>query len=531
MLCTNIYCSMQKNVKNKVLVIGLDGATFDVIEKAGYELPNLKELMGRGSYGTLRTVNPPVTCPAWPSFVTGKKPGNHNTFDFMKLDKKTGDIKLANSSMIKSTKIWDLVSDSHKKVGVMEIPITFPAKKINGMMITGYPSPNSKDNCYPRDIIKKIKTDVGAFYDLMPGNFKAGKEIKVLKKFEATAKNRGEIVSYLLRNGNWDLFMVNFHHTDICSHYFWHTHDPTHPKYNDKIEDIVLRGYKLMDCIVGAIMKDLDKNTYVFIISDHGHGKLLKIVNLNIFLLEKGYVKLRNSIKTKLKYSLFKMGFTPSFIYSVTKKIDLQNIVTKLGRSTRDKALNKFLSYSDIDWNKTLAYSFGHVGQIYINKKEAKDKLITDLKKLKDPETGKPLVDEIFKKEAIYSGEYIDNAPDLVLRMKNYEYISYPLFASNNRIFAEPLNDHTGCHRMNGVFIAKGPQIKKGAEQKDMEIIDVAPTVLHILDIPVPKDMDGKVLEDIFEESSELAKKPIKYQEFDEKDKIRAILRDLRAKV
>jgi len=532
--------------KNKVIVIGLDGATFDIIKPNINELPNLKKIMESGSYGNLKSTNPPVTCPAWPSFMTGKNPGKHNLFDFMKLDRGK-DIEIANSYMIKSKKIHEIVSEHHKKVGVLEIPITFPVKKINGMIIAGYPSPNtSKDKCYPKDIIEEIRSKVGDFHDLVPTYLKqGGNEIEVLEKFEEVAKNRGEIISYLLRNKNLDLFMTNLHHTDVCSHYFWHTHDPTHPKYNDKMGDLVIRGYKLMDTIIGDIMEEVDENANIFIISDHGHGKLVRTVNINIFLLNKGYIKLKNDLRVKLKYFLFRIGFTPSRIYSVIQKLGfLHNFITKFGRSTRDQVLNRFLSYSDIDWKRTKAYSFGHVGQVYINIKdenrigavqrgkeyeEIRHNLIMDLKQLKDPDTGEQVVDRIFKKEDIYSGKYTDNAPDLVLKMKNYEYISYPLFASDNKIFTNPLNNYTGSHRMNGIFIAKGPQIKKGKELRGMEIIDIAPTILHILDIPIPTDMDGKVLKDIFEEDSDLAKKPIKYREFDEKEKIRGVMRELRA--
>ncbi|MCK4831862.1 MAG: alkaline phosphatase family protein, partial [Anaerolineales bacterium] len=144
--------------KHRILVLGVDGATFDLIEPwaaAGY-LPNFARLMAGGVHGELESTLPPVTSPAWPSFMTGCNPGKHGVFDFIR---PQGDgFGLVNSTSIRQPTIWQILSDAGLKVGVMNVPVTFPAQPVNGFMITGLLSPaRGGDVCYPADLLSRYE--------------------------------------------------------------------------------------------------------------------------------------------------------------------------------------------------------------------------------------------------------------------------------------------------------------------------------------------------------------------------------------
>jgi len=191
-------------------------------------------------------------------------------------------------------------------------------------------------------------------------------------------------------------------------------------------------------------------------------------------------------------------------------KIRLQNITACVSRKARNEGVGKFLSFEDVDWSETIAYSMGHVGQIYLNLKgrepfgiiepdrytEARQKVIDALNTLIDPDTGKPLVDRIIPREEAAHGPYADQGADLHLILDDYKTIAFPLFATEGRVLTPQIRGDSGCHRLYGIFIGNGAVFEKGAEVSNARIIDLAPTILHILNIPVPSDMDGRVLSD-----------------------------------
>lgn len=492
-------------MRAKMLIVGLDGATFDVIDAYKNELPVLRRCMDSGVRGILESTNPPVTSPAWPVFMTGKNQGKIGVFDFLKLDRESGKIGVVTSRDIRSDTLWEIAGRNKKRVCVFEVPVTFPPSEVNGVMVSGYPSPDLEKSFYPPELFQQLKDEIGDFKETFPACYKEGKELEVYEKYREVLKNRCDAILTLMKR-NFDLMIFNIGHTDIISHLFWYTHDRTHPKHEKSAEggigDLVLRAYKDVDRALEKILSAAGENVNVFIISDHGQGRLSKMVNLNNLLMEKGYLQLKSDAKVRLKHFLFMHGMNPEFAYSIIKKMGLQDLTEKFGREKRNRVLDTFLSFSDIDWKRTRAYSFGYAGQIHITEKGAdhtkvKEGLIRELKALTD-EQGRPLVDEILCKEDIYSGEYTKNAPDLVLKMKNYEYISYPLLSSGGRFIVDPIMQYSGGHRLEGIFIAFGPDIKSdGRKIEDTKIIDIAPTSLDLMGLAVPDDMDGRVLREI----------------------------------
>jgi predicted AlkP superfamily phosphohydrolase/phosphomutase len=183
-----------------------------------------------------------------------------------------------------------------------------------------------------------------------------------------------------------------------------------------------------------------------------------------------------------------------------------------VSKSTRNAAFNKFLSFGDIDWSRTEAYSLGHMGQIYINVKgrepagivargadyeRAMERVITALRTLRTDD-GRPMLDRVIRSSELPHGAHQDESADLHVVLDGYRYISCPLFATDQNVISKQIRGDSGCHRMNGAFIAYGPHIRAGVQVKDARIVDLAPTALHLLDCPIPDDMDGHVLNDLF---------------------------------
>jgi predicted AlkP superfamily phosphohydrolase/phosphomutase len=259
------------------------------------------------------------------------------------------------------------------------------------------------------------------------------------------------------------------------------------------------------------------EETVVLLMSDHGFGPLHAIVNLNNFLMEKGLLKLKRDLWTQVKAFAFRKGITPATVFRWLSRLKLQNIVARVSKGTRNKVMGKFLSYDSVDWSRTLAYSMGHVGQIYLNvagrepngivrpeeRPEVLKKVMDTLGKLTG-ENGQPLVTKLIPRTETYHGRHAENGPDLHVVLDEYKMISFPLFATNGKIVAQQIRGDSGCHRSEGIFIASGAGIRHGESITGANLMDLAPTILHLLGQPVRSEMDGRVLTEILETPSRI---------------------------
>ncbi len=300
-----------------------------------------------------------------------------------------------------------------------------------------------------------------------------------------------------------------------------------------------LQFYQKIDEILGNFLKMADERTTVIVMSDHGFGPLHKYIHVNSWLMQMDLLKLRKRPKTRLKRFLYKIGINPEKILNALFSIHLVNIRIKTNR-TDEKLQNisnkLFLSFSDVDWPKTKAYSIGS-GSIYINLKgrepsgtvspgqeyeSLREQISTRLYGLKDPETGEFVIEKVCKKEEIYNGPHIDTLPDIVFIPKpGYMTFEEHEFAAKSVITQAKVV--SGTHRLNGIFLMKGGKIKKSAALQDASIMDLAPTILYLLGLPIPTGMDGRVLEEALT-SSYLRLNPIRYAK-EAKDSTRFLLK------
>jgi predicted AlkP superfamily phosphohydrolase/phosphomutase len=493
-----------------LLVIALDGATFDLLNPwlAEGALPTLDRLIGTGVSGELTSTLPPLTAPAWASFMTGKNPGKHGVFDFfhphaVDLDR----YEMVNSSHIRSKLLWEYLSEAGLKVGVLNVPVTHPPRPVNGYLVPGLLSPDQGKTCYPTDLLHLYQEELGP-YRLTPELLYHPDNVDVfISDLHALCETQSRYARRLCCDFPSDFFMVHFLAPDIAQHKLWRYTDPSHPwydsiqaaKYGSALRDLFARLDRSIDELIALMPAD----TTVVVMSDHGFGPQHHIVNLNQFFIQTGLMKLKRGWRVRGRNWLFNHP--------------------RLWRWSRRWL--RAPSFADVDWKKTVAYSIGHIGQVYLNVRgrqpfgmigpeeyeTARMEVMERLRQLHHPITRQPLMERIIVREAAAHGPYLDHGPDLHLVLDGYRTTAYPMFAADGRIFTEQRFGNSGDHRPNGILIASGPPFKAGYTLADAHLIDLAPTLLYLLGVPVPDDMDGQPLLNAVTEQYQ-AGHPVQYQ-------------------
>lgn len=520
----------------KTLIIGLDGATFDIIRPLVEEgsLPVLAKLIAEGSSGELETVFPPITATAWSSFFTGKNPGKHGIYDFLYRSPNQYSSSPNNRLTRKAADFWNFFNQQGFSVGIVNAPMTYPPESIDGYMITGIMTPRAKNIwklnfTAPESLKEELKKAVGTYMIYPKIAYRKDKAKAVYEELLSDLRMKSKTVQFLLQEHTTDIAMFVIGGTDKILHDLYHLLDSNHPYYDpqEAIRDRhFIKDYFIqVDRELGVIIDGFcDEQTLIVVMSDHGMGPLYKWVHLNAWLLKEGYLQLKNNLLTNLKKFFFDMGITPSAIYQFLLKLGFSK--SRVSFEARDKLITKlFLSWDDIDWKRSRAYSRGHVGQIFINKKGREPQGIVsqedygalkaeiEAKLLSLQDGGVKLVEKILDAQKIYWGPYREQAPDIVFMPKALEYMALGTSAFISNKVAELCFGCTGNHRMNGIIIMKGKGLRKGYQIKGARIIDIVPNLLFYYNLPLEKEMDGGVLADIYD-SDFFQSRSIKYSDY-----------------
>ena len=506
--------------KARVLVIGLDGATFDLIKPWAAEgrLPTLARLMDGGAHGSLHSTIPPMTGPAWTTFATGVNPGKHDLYDWIAREAGTYHFLPTTALDCKTPTVYELLSQVGRSVCVMNVPMTFPPKPVNGVVVSGLPAPDLESGVtYPETLLDEIRENVGD-YILYPDPGQAYSDSGIdafLNRLYRTTDLRVETLNYLRGRDDWDFAMVVFNGTDTISHAMWKFMDSSHPlhdpakakKYGNAIRDY----YSYVDAKLAAIVDELDDDTTLIIMSDHGFGPFHKFIHVNNWLMDQDFMAVKPGALAGLKHRMFRLGFSPMNVYNTLMALGLGSLKREVVRGQGQGLMKTlFLSFDDVDWSRTKAYSLGNVGQIRINVagrepfgcvargeeyEAVRDDIIARLYRMTDPKTGEQVVEQVYRREEIYAGPYLDDAPDIVFIPRRLEYFGFGEYEFGSHKIIEPMQRGiSGTHRLNGIFIAYGARVRAGAATHDAHLVDLAPTILHLMDEAVADHMDGRVL-------------------------------------
>lgn len=497
------------------LLIGIDSASADLLFKWKEVLPTIHKLMKEGVGGSLTSTVPPFTPPAWTAILTGKNPGKTGILGWVN-PKKHADNKLETEiisfDQIEEPMIWDYVGRKRGKSCVINVPLTYPARKIDGILVSGNPGHMSERKItYPPEIKSELD-DVVNGYEIFPmiDISIPNREAKYLKELNRVLKKRLKATLHLLEKQKWTFFMVVFYLIDTIQHYFWHHMDETHPLHptNSKYKHVIRKFYQKVDTAIGQILAKTKNNVNKVIVSDHGMGPLHGEFMINNFLNQNSFLKLcENGGKrksNKLKKIATRMGgqirrIQPDFFDTLFKKLPKR---LKENFSVRGelKEANEFLKKSMSE--KSTAYAIGEFGQIFLDQEKNREKMLDEIKgtlrNTVEKRLGRKL--EIFEKSELYEGRYMEILPDLTYLIDSCRIKMNPTVTADKRIFSSP--SLTGYHNRRGIFIAQGPNIKAQSHIGKYSIYDVTPTILSLLGIEIPKTLDGSPLNSILEKEA-----------------------------
>ncbi len=458
-------------MQNRLLFIGIDGASWPVIEKLlqNNRLPNFKRLKALSAYSELETVFPPHTGPGWASMFTGAGPGQHGIYQFWATQSHEYNPALTTVEDYSCEPIWRTLERHGKSVGLVNIPMSHPPKPLkNGFMIT-WPLKQTIQYCEPKSLIKELaEQNLHYHSDLI--NMYRGQDdfyqssLDIIDKRTATLK-------YLMSNYPVDAMFMVYTEIDRISHYFWGE--------NDFPDELVCQAYQHMDTALGEILDFIPNDTMLVVGSDHGFGNCR--YNLNIHnILE--------------KYGLLQ-----------TKLIKNDDIILPPGSDglPNDGASAWFQSMFNykrvVDWPNTQVYMptpgcFGLNINLKHRQKQGcvEEKNIDAISKnlkdivanITDPDDGSQLF-ELQLSETVYSGDEVKLAPDYILMPKKWDIMPHP--SLDTGIFVAPTQK--AIHRMDGVYFFNARAVP--SQKTKIKITDITPSILHCLELPIQDGLDG----------------------------------------
>jgi len=493
----------------RTLFIGMDGATFRILDDltngGGGKppvMPFLSRIYVQGVRGKLRSTPNPLTPPAWVSMMTGKSPGNHGIFDFIRAEERGDDVffTLYDSRDNRAETIWAIASRQGKSVAVLNFPFTAPPQKdLKGFMVPGFvPWRHLRRNTIPGNLYDRLKTLPEFNPKELAWDFEKEKQsITVLSdedrenwiRYHLPRERQWfSIAEYLLLEEAPDLMAIMFDGIDKLQHQAWLFLDPAFQagevgEYHHRMRQLCMDYFRQLDGFVEKLVDAAGPDVQLFMASDHGFTTTYEVLRINAYLHKKGYLD------------------------------------WKLMPDTEEAARREDSMFANLDWKNTTAYcrtpsSNGiHIrvarnpGEMGIRPEDYdvfREQLIRDLEDLRDPKTNERIITRIFKREEVFPGPAMEDAPDLLLVLRDCGFVSI----KNKEPVVEQRKEVAGTHHPDGVFFAYGKGIKQGDIVERRNITDMGATLLYSLGLKVPGDFEGQVPESIFTKQH-LAKNPV----------------------
>lgn len=510
----------------KVSIIGFDGGTFKIIDyliKKG-RLPNFTRVLDEGTRATLMSTIPPLTPAAWPSFYTGTNPGKTGVVDFFSFRQDTYKLTPVNAVSVKSEPVWKYASRYGKRVCVYNVPVTYPASEINGILISGLEAPSLDERAiYPKDFKDQLLSAIPDFAinpvmetkNLV--DFSEDPVGEFIKRLRDYNEMQLRTIRYLMDLEDWDLFISVIRAPDTLQHTFWRDaeilmREETAPEEVTRRGESIFACYESLDSELGKswLRHGTDRN--MIFMSDHGFGELGYEVCLNRVLADSGLLSFKeaNAQDDGMPTRLFSR--LPAKMKYRLRRLLGRNFARKRYLLTVDNLL------ADIDWSRTSIFAAPWFGCLHVNLRgrfplgiisdgEERENVIRKaeaaLSSLIDSEDGRPVFTAIHRGEKIFIGHDIQTMPDLVPEMRSFSYRAVPgtRMELNGEAVIRPHREdwkqlaHTGCHRLEGMLIMHGIDVEK-ADLGSANITDIVPTVVSLLGLPAQDNIDGRVIEE-----------------------------------
>jgi predicted AlkP superfamily phosphohydrolase/phosphomutase len=468
--------------------------------------------------------------------MTGMNPGKHGVYGFTRVEPGDGySIKVNNGSTRRMPSVWQLLSQARRRSIVLNVPMTYPPQPIDGIVVTGIDTPALESQfTYPaafrHDVLGLVPDyllDVHSW-----GVEAAGGRRKLLfEDIKRMVESRRRMALHLMETEMWDLFTVVFTATDRAMHFFWRFLDPAHPLYDaaeaPKYHDAILQVYQLVDQALGEVLANLDDETTLIVMSDHGFGPQLKLFRINQWLIENGFLHmnyegsqgLRSHFSSRAKVWMYDGLGTMIGLLRANLSSTAKDRLKRLFPNLRERVGSQVL-FTGVDWSRTKAYHTAEFpGSIRVNMKgrevngrvepgaeydEVCAEIQSALEGCIDPQTGQRIVQQVFRRDDLYEGPFKEAAPDLIVQLADYSY-TIDWFMQINRdnvrgrppvidTLAGPFASNCGGHRQDGIFMLYGNDLRRGIETDRARIYDVVPTALYLMGLAIPSNMDGEVL-------------------------------------
>ena len=468
---------LRRQKGQKVLVIGIDcGAPQLVFDTWRDQLPNLRRLMDDGIYGELMSCIPAITVPAWSSMFSGKDPGVLGFYGFRnRTDYSYDKMGIATGAAMKEKRVWDYLSEAGKQVVVVGVPQTYPIRPVNGCLISGFLTPSvQKQYTYPNELRHEIDRVLGGDeYDVDVRQFRTEDKDFLLQQIYAMNEKQFKVMRYLMEEKPWDLFAFVDMGVDRIHHGMWKYHDTTHPRHEpgNQYQHAIRDYYVHLDRQIGTLLDLVPEETLVLTVSDHGVKGMHGGICINEWLRREGYLTLLEEPHGD-------------------------------GPAPFEKA--------QVDWSRTQVWGAGgYYARIFMNVEgrepqgtipadqyeRFRDKLAEAIRAIPALD-GSDIGTRVFKPEEIYR-EVRNIAPDLIVYFGNLSWRSVGSLGHGGiYTFENDTGPDDANHAENGMFILTSPQVRdRGRRVAARHLMDVAPTILHAFGLPIPRDMQGTIIE------------------------------------
>jgi predicted AlkP superfamily phosphohydrolase/phosphomutase len=486
-----------------ILVIGLDALDPDLVERFRDEgrLPTLTRLADEGWSGRLRSTFPPVSVPAWSTFLTGVGPGRHGLFDFTRLE--NGRIRFQNGADRGVPTLLEIADEAGRRVCSLGVPTTYPVPRLrSGAVLAGFDSPFSgrpdSRGLVPTDLWHRlVKEGLDLSASTVPEGRKGrGWHARAARGIVGSIERRVTQVERLLREGPWDLIVVHFQAADTAGHHFFRYLDRGSPRHRDvpARARVIPEVYDALDDAVARLISSAGPEDDVVILSDHGMGPASdRVCYLNRWLEERGYLTRRSTSR-----SLPLPDLAGRIRRTAIRRLPrgLQASLFRRLRAGPAARLESAARLGSLDLERSAAFSeeASTLPGVWLLDASRQEELIRELR-------GWEAVVRVYRREDLYRGPYRERAPDVLLELRHGSVRTPPSYLGPSvRALAEHEMDGergaglNGVHRPEGVIYACGPGFPGRGRLERAWIGDLAPTLLARIGVPVPSWMEGRPL-------------------------------------